>query len=75
MAPPPQPGPNLLRPRYRTRHRSTLYLRDTVCDLGVLKAKMSTVDKATLHSSAIRGASEGMRHVAPNVAFDADPNP
>ena len=70
----PQPGPNHLRPRCRARHRSTL-LHDTVCDLGVLKAKMSTVDKATLHSSAIRGASEGMRHVAPNVAFDADPNP
>ena len=70
----PQPGLNHLRPRYRARHRSTL-LHDTVCDLAVLKAKQSTVNKVTLHSSALRGASEGMRHVAPNVAFDADPNP
>ena len=39
-------------------------MRDTVCDLDVLKARRSTVDKATLHSSSLRGASEGMRHVA-----------
>ena len=70
----PKPGLKHLRPRCRARHRST-FMRDTVCDLDVLKAKRSTVDKATLHSSSLRGASEGMRHVAANVAFDADPNP
>ena len=69
----PEPGSNRLRSRCRARHRSTL-LGDTVRDLGILKAKQDTVNKVTLHSSALRDASEGMRHVALNVAFDAHPN-